>query len=105
MKEVTPKELYQLKESGADFELIDVREKDEYDMVNISGKLIPMGEVPERFSEIPKDKQVVVMCRSGKRSAHIVQYLETVQGYDKAYNLAGGILAYSDDVDPSLQKY
>ena len=47
MKEVTPKELYQLKESGADFELIDVREKDEYDMVNISGKLIPMGEVPE----------------------------------------------------------
>ncbi|MFN2429355.1 MAG: rhodanese-like domain-containing protein [Cryomorphaceae bacterium] len=105
MKEVTPKELYQLKESGADFELIDVREKDEYDMVNISGKLIPMGEVPERFSEIPKDKQVVVMCRSGKRSANIVQYLETVQGYNNAYNLAGGILAYSDDVDPSLQKY
>lgn len=105
MKEITPNELKALKDSGADFELIDVREKDEYEMANISGKLIPMGEIPERYSEIPKDKKVVVMCRSGKRSANIVQYLETVQGYKDAYNLAGGILAYSDDVDPSIPKY
>lgn len=105
MKEITPKELKALKDAGADFELIDVREKDEYEMANISGKLIPMGEIPERYSEIPKDKKVVVMCRSGKRSANIVQYLETVQGYKDAYNLAGGILAYSDDVDPSIPKY
>lgn len=105
MKEITPKELKALKDSGADFELIDVREKDEYEMANISGKLIPMGEIPDRYSEIPKDKKVVVMCRSGMRSANIVQYLETVQGYKDAYNLAGGILAYSDDVDPSIPKY
>lgn len=105
MKEITPKELKALKDSGADFELIDVREKDEYEMANISGKLIPMGEITERYSEISKDKKVVVMCRSGKRSANIVQYLETVQGYQNAYNLAGGILAYSDDVDPNIEKY
>lgn len=105
MKEISPKELKALKDTGADFELIDVREKDEYEMANISGKLIPMGEIPDRYSEIPKEKKVVVMCRSGKRSANIVQYLETVQGYNNAYNLAGGILAYSDDVDPNIPKY
>jgi len=105
MKEISPKELQALKESGENFELIDVREKSEYELANLSGKLIPMGEIPERHHEISKDKKVVVMCRSGKRSANIAQYLETVQGYKDVYNLEGGILAYSHDVDPSIPKY
>lgn len=92
-------------ESGEEYELIDVREKDEYDFVNLSGRLIPMGIVPERVSEIPKDKKVVVMCRSGQRSANIIHFLEASYGYENLYNLRGGILAYSDEVDQSLPKY
>jgi len=105
MKEVSATELKKMKDSGEDFELIDVREQDEYDFVNISGKLIPMGIVTHHLSEIPKEKKVVVMCRSGKRSANIINYLEKEYGYQHLYNLKGGILAYSDEVDSSLPKY
>lgn len=98
MKEITPQELKHLINSKADFQLIDVREEYEYEEVNINGKLIPMGETLERLAEIPKDKQVVIHCRSGRRSATVISALENQHGYTNLYNLKGGILAYIEEI-------
>ncbi len=98
MKEITATELKQLVDSKADFQLIDVREEHEFDEANINGTLIPMGEVMDRAGEISKDKQVVIHCRSGKRSATVINALESQLGYTNLYNLRGGILAYIDEV-------
>ncbi|MCE7994425.1 MAG: rhodanese-like domain-containing protein [Roseivirga sp.] len=105
MKEISVKELATLKESGADFQLIDVREQNEVDIAEIGGELIPMNTVPENVDKFSKDKQVVVHCRSGVRSGNVIQYLEQNHGFDNLYNLAGGILAYADEIDNSLTKY
>ncbi|HTB07465.1 MAG TPA: rhodanese-like domain-containing protein [Bacteroidia bacterium] len=104
MKEVTPLELKKMMDAHEDFQLIDVREEYEADICAIGGKLIPMGEIMQHMDEIAKDKKVVVHCRSGKRSATVIQMLEP-QGFNNLYNLKGGILAYADDVDPKLAKY
>jgi len=98
MKEITATELKALKDTGADFQLIDVREEYEFDEVNIDGELIPMGEVMNNVDKIDRNKQVVVHCRSGKRSATVIQALETQHGFTNLYNLKGGILAYIDEV-------
>lgn len=94
MKEITASELKKLKDENADFQLIDVREEYEYDEANINGLLIPMGEVMDNVEKIDKTKQVVVHCRSGKRSATVIGALESNFGYTNLYNLKGGILAY-----------
>ena len=101
MKEISPQELKKLKDEKADFELIDVREEYEFDEMNINGKLIPMGEVLSRKDEVPRDKKVVVHCRSGKRSASVINALEK-EGYTNLYNLRGGILAWAEEIDPSI---
>ncbi len=98
MKEISATELKQLIDSKADFQLIDVREEHEFDEVNMNGQLIPMGEVMDRVDEISKTKQVVVHCRSGKRSASVIGALESQHGFTNLYNLKGGILAYIDEV-------
>ncbi len=98
MKEINVKELKQLIDSKADFQLIDVREEHEFDEANINGQLIPMGEVMDRLDEISKTKQVVVHCRSGKRSASVISALEAHHGFTNLYNLQGGILAYIDEI-------
>jgi rhodanese-related sulfurtransferase len=96
MKEVTVQELKQLIDEKKDFQLIDVREQHEFDEANIDGVLIPMGEVMDNIDKIAKDKQVVVHCRSGKRSATVISALESQHGFTNLYNLQGGILAYID---------
>lgn len=96
MKEISVQELKQLIDEKKDFQLIDVREQHEYDEANINGLLIPMGEVMDHLDKISKDKQVVVHCRSGKRSATVINALESQHGYTNLYNLQGGILAYID---------
>lgn len=98
MKEVTVQELKQMIDSKADFQLIDVREEYEFDEVNINGKLIPMGEIMDHLDEVSRDKKVVVHCRSGKRSASVIQALESQHGFTNLYNLRGGILAYIDEI-------
>ena len=98
MKEISPKELKQLTDDKKDFQLIDVREEYEFDEVNINGELIPMGEVMDNIDKISRDKQVVVHCRSGKRSATVISALESQHGFTNLYNLKGGILAYIDEV-------
>lgn len=105
MKEITVKELKKLMDDGADFQLIDVRERNEFDFANLGGELIPLGSVPENAEKFSKDKQVVVHCRSGKRSGDAINYLEQKHGFDNLYNLVGGILAWSDEIDSTIPKY
>ncbi|HPH46523.1 MAG TPA: molybdopterin-synthase adenylyltransferase MoeB, partial [Chryseolinea sp.] len=93
MKEVTVQELQKLKESGADFQLIDVREPHEFDICDLGGELIPQAEIPSNVDKIAKNKQVVIHCRSGARSGNMVQWLEKNHGFENLYNLKGGILA------------
>jgi rhodanese-related sulfurtransferase len=77
-----------------DVVLIDVREPWEYQAGHIPGVvLIPMGEIPSRLAELPTDKTLVITCRSGNRSDQVTDFLRA-QGFDKAHNMAGGILAW-----------
>jgi rhodanese-related sulfurtransferase len=99
MKSITVQELKSLIDSGADFQLIDVREPYEFEDANINGHLIPLGEIPNRYNEINKDKQVIVQCRSGARSANAIHFLEQNFGYTNLYNLEGGILAWLNEYE------
>ncbi|WP_323757234.1 rhodanese-like domain-containing protein [Roseivirga sp.] len=105
MKETTVKELAELKASGADFQLIDVREQNEFNIAEIGGELIPMNTIPGNVDNISRDKKVVIHCRSGKRSGDVISWLEQNHGFENLYNLKGGILAYADEIDNSLTKY
>jgi rhodanese-related sulfurtransferase len=105
MKEVTVQELKSMMDKKEDFQLIDVREEYEKDICEIGGELIPMGDISEHIDKISKNKKVIVHCRSGKRSASVINMLEQHHGYTNLYNLKGGILAWADEIDPSLSKY
>ncbi|MCH8904734.1 MAG: molybdopterin-synthase adenylyltransferase MoeB [Bacteroidetes bacterium] len=105
IKEITPKELKEKIDNKEDHQLIDVREPYEADIVNISGELIPMGEIMKNVDKIAKDKPVIFHCRSGARSAQVVTFLEDKHQFDNLYNLQGGILAWIDEIDDSLTKY
>ncbi len=105
MKEITVQELKELKDSGADFQLIDVREPHEYDICNLDGELIPQGDIPHEFEKIDRTKKVIIHCRSGARSGNMVQWLEKNKGYTNLYNLKGGVLAWAKEVDPSMTTY
>ena len=94
MKTITVQELKALMDLNGDFQLIDVRELHEFEEANLGGHLIPLGEIPSRYSEISKDKQVIMQCRSGARSANAASFLEQNHGYSNLYNLEGGILAW-----------
>ncbi|MGF1638453.1 MAG: rhodanese-like domain-containing protein [Cyclobacteriaceae bacterium] len=102
MKEINVSELKQLIDEGADIQLIDVREDNEVAAGSMGGEHIAMGTIPNNVDKIDKNKQVIVHCRSGKRSANVIQYLENNHGYTNLYNLTGGILAWRDEIDPSL---
>ena len=104
MNEISVQELKEKIDKGEDFQLIDVREDFEYETSNLGGQLIPLGGILIETDKIAKDKDVVIMCRSGKRSAMAVQQLEA-QGFTNLYNLYGGILAWAEDIDPSLDVY
>ena len=105
MKEVNVHELKKMFDNKEDFQLIDVREKGEYDFCNIGGILIPMGQIFQNVDRIEKDKKVVVYCRSGNRSANVVRALEQHFNFTNLINLKGGILDWSDQIDPSIPKY
>jgi len=102
--EITPKELKARQERGDDLFILDVREPHEFQICNLNGKLIPLGELPGRVSELDSSREMVVHCRSGKRSADAIRFLQTA-GFKKLLNLKGGVLAWSDQVDPSMPKY
>ena len=103
--EITPVELKKKMDAHQPFVLIDVREPHEYQICRIPGsKLIPLGEVPKRMNELDSADEIVVHCKSGMRSARAVELLMK-SGFGKIHNLKGGILAWSDQVDPSVPKY
>jgi adenylyltransferase/sulfurtransferase len=90
---------------GDNFVLIDVREPHEYQICRIPGsKLIPLGEIPKRVNELNSADDIVVHCKMGGRSAKAVEFLKQA-GFRKVKNMKGGILAWSDKVDPSVPKY
>ena len=105
MKEISVQELKEMMDNHEDFQLIDVREDFEYEMSNLGGVLIPLGGVLIEADKIAKDNPVIVMCRSGRRSAAAIMQLEQQFGFTNLANLQGGILAWADDIDPSIQVY
>ncbi|HVZ82056.1 MAG TPA: molybdopterin-synthase adenylyltransferase MoeB [Terracidiphilus sp.] len=102
--QMSVKELKQRRDAGEDVFVLDVREPYEVQIAQIGGTLIPQNDVPQRLAEIPRDREVVVQCRSGARSQRIAEFLAQ-NGYTQVKNLAGGILAWADEIDPSVQKY
>src|SRR5271169_5801467 len=102
--EITPRELKTRLDRGDDLFILDVREPHEFQICNLNGHLIPLGELPRRVHELDSSQEIVAHCRSGKRSAEAVDFLRKA-GFRKILNLKGGILAWSDQVDPSVPKY
>jgi len=103
--EITPVELKAKLDAGETPFILDVREPNEYQINKIPGStLIPLGELPRRYQELPKDRQIVTQCKMGGRSAKAQDFLKTV-GFTDVLNLKGGILEWIDKVDPSQPKY
>jgi sulfur-carrier protein adenylyltransferase/sulfurtransferase len=102
--EMQVEELKRRLDAGEDLFVLDVREPHEYQICNIGGHLIPLGDLPKRVSELDSSREIVAHCRSGVRSAKAVNFLQQA-GFKKVHNLAGGILAWADRVDPKMPKY
>ena len=102
--QLSVKELKQRMDAGENVYILDVREPYEYRIAQIGGILIPQTDVPNRLAEIDRDREIIVQCRSGVRSQRIAEFLKQ-QGYPRVVNLAGGILAWADEIDPKMQKY
>ena len=102
--EMQVEELKQKLDAGEDIFVLDVREPHEYQICNIGGHLIPLGDLPKRVNELDSSREIVAHCRSGMRSAKAVDFLKKA-GFKKVRNLAGGILAWADRVDPKMPKY
>jgi molybdopterin/thiamine biosynthesis adenylyltransferase/rhodanese-related sulfurtransferase len=105
IKEISAAELAAWIERGEDFQLIDVREKYEYDIVNLGGELLPLGEIEAQISRIDRNRKVVIHCKTGGRSAQAIRTLEERFGYTNLYNLRAGIMGYIEEVQPELQRY
>jgi adenylyltransferase/sulfurtransferase len=103
--ETTSVDLKTRVDAGDDVFILDVREPNEYQICRIPGSvLIPLGELPRRYAELPKDKDIVAHCKMGGRSAKAQEFLQSV-GFKRVKNLKGGILDWIDKVDPSQPKY
>lgn len=106
MREITASELKAQIDAGADIQLIDVRQPDEYAFAKIDGaKLIPLGEIISRMGEIDETRDTVIHCKMGGRSARAIEALERSGFKGNLKNLAGGITAWSNEVDPKVPKY
>ena len=105
MKSLTPQELKSWLDEGKTFQLIDVREEHEREICSIGGESIPMATIINKANAIRTDCPVVIHCRSGKRSSSVIDALERHHGFDNLYNLNGGILAYAEEIDSSLETY
>lgn len=105
--EMTAPELKAAMDEGRTPRLLDVREHFERnisDLPDVGQQRIPMKQIPEQMAGIPKDEQVVIYCRSGGRSGQVVQYLRA-QGWTDVVNLKGGVLAWREEVDPTIAAY
>ena len=106
VKELSPREFLERRGCGAELTLLDVREDWEVALAPVPSEIvhIPMGEIEARLAELDPRRETVVICRSGGRSAQVAQFLDR-QGFSSVSNLAGGILAWSRDIDPSIPQY
>ena len=104
--ELSPREFLDRREGGEEMTLLDVREDWEVALAPVPTDTvhIPMGEISNRIGELDPNKETVVICRSGGRSAQVAQFLEG-QGFGKVFNLSGGILAWSRVIDPRIPQY
>jgi molybdopterin/thiamine biosynthesis adenylyltransferase/rhodanese-related sulfurtransferase len=102
--EMQVEELKRRLDAGDDLYVLDVREPHEYQICNIGGHLIPLGDLPKRVNELDSSREIVAHCRSGVRSGKAVAFLQQA-GFKKVHNLAGGILAWADRIDPKMPKY
>jgi adenylyltransferase/sulfurtransferase len=103
--EIDPVEVKAKLDRGEKFQFIDVREPHEYQICNIPGaKLIPLGDLPKRVNELDSAVELVAHCKSGVRSGKACDFLRQA-GFRKVKNMRGGILAWSDKVDPRVPKY
>ncbi len=104
MQDMTPEELKQRLDAGDDLFVLDVREPHEYQICNLGGHLIPLNDLPKRVSELDSSREIVVHCKMGGRSAKAVDFLRQ-SGFAKVHNLAGGINAWAERIDPKVPKY
>lgn len=105
MTDISVQDLKAKHDAGEDFMLLDVRGPDEIATAAIPwATVIEMPEIPERLAELPKDKPIAVMCHAGGRSARVTTYLND-NGYPNAVNVAGGITAWAEEIDPSVAIY
>ena len=102
--QMSVKELKQRLDAGDDLFILDVREPFEYQIAQIGGHLIPLNDLPKRMNELNTAQEIVVQCKSGGRSQRAAEFLAK-NGFKKLHNLAGGILAWSSEIDPKVPKY
>jgi len=102
--EIQPEEFKSRRNAEEDIVLLDVREPHEYQICNLNGHLIPLGDLPSRVHELDSSREFVVHCKSGARSAKAVEFLRQA-GFKRVSNLAGGILAWADRIDTTVPKY
>jgi adenylyltransferase/sulfurtransferase len=106
MEELTATELKERLDRGHDLQIIDVREQKEFDVARIpNATLIPLGQVVNRMSEIDPQRETVMHCKGGGRSARAIEALKKAGYAGKLRNLKGGITAWSNEVDPNVPKY
>ncbi|MBX7151703.1 molybdopterin-synthase adenylyltransferase MoeB [bacterium] len=105
IRDVSVDELKRMIDARADFQLIDVREPFEYDLVHLDAELIPLKSIAEKIDKIVRNKPVVVYCKSGMRSAKAIRELQITFGLTNLYNLKGGIIEFINRIDPSMPKY
>lgn len=103
--EITVAELAQWRKNGVDYQLIDVREPYEFAIAEIGGELMPVGQISSFIPWISREKKVVIHCRSGVRSARAIRELQSIDTFDNLYNLKGGIIAWSQEIDPTVPQY
>jgi molybdopterin/thiamine biosynthesis adenylyltransferase/rhodanese-related sulfurtransferase len=107
LPEITVRELKEKLDAGEEVAVLDVREPHEYEVANLEAqgaKLIPLGELPNRLSELNQNDEVAVYCKTGGRSAKAVKTLQDA-GFGNVYNVEGGITAWSEEIDPSVPRY
>ena len=106
MPEITATELKQRLDNGDDLQIVDVREDNEVAIAKLPNSIhIPLGQVINRMSEIDPSRETVVHCKMGGRSARAIDALKRSGFTGNLINLAGGITAWSNDVDPTVPKY
>jgi sulfur-carrier protein adenylyltransferase/sulfurtransferase len=104
LSEISVQDLKRRLDGGEEILLLDVREPYEFKIANIQGRLIPLGQLHEKFDELDRTREIVVYCHHGNRSGIAVQFLKN-QGFERVLNLAGGIDQWSREIDPKVPRY